>query len=221
MKSRLLVGVLLAGGVLFGQGSARAEDIDLFVQPSGPASGVPNVLIVLDNTANWSRTVDGQAIVINELNALTTTLGNIPVNDDGTPVLRLGLMLYTETGNPNNNTAGGYVRAAIRNMTTANKALYVNMFNGLNQNGDKSNGGKAGLAMAEAWMYYDGENPYAGNRKVKTDYTGNTSGAASSKAIEPFKLPRSRSRQFLLALASSEPPFQPTSMISAMALSRL
>ena len=149
MKSRLLVGVLLAGGVLFGQGNARAEDIDLFVQPAGPATGVPNVLIILDNTANWSRSVDGQAIVINELDALTTTLGNIPVNADGTPVMRLGLMLYTETGNPNSTTKGGYVRAAIRDMTAANKALYVSMFNGRRQGGPRDGGGLAVLRRRE------------------------------------------------------------------------
>ena len=83
-------------------------------------------------------------------------------------------MMYTETGNPNSNVGGGYVRAAIRDMTAANKTLYINLFNGLNANGDKSNGGKAGLAMAEAWRYYDGIAPYAGNNKVKTDYTNNT-----------------------------------------------
>jgi type IV pilus assembly protein PilY1 len=97
--------------------------------------------------------------------------------------MRVGLMLYTETGNPNSTTKGGYVRAAVRDMTEANQALYAAMFSGLNKNSDKSDGGKAGLAMAEAWRYYDGKAPYAGNGKVKTDYTGNTSGAASSKAI--------------------------------------
>jgi type IV pilus assembly protein PilY1 len=183
MKSRLVAGALVASGFLFGHGSAQAEDIDLFVQPSGATAGIPNVLLVLDNTANWSRNVDGQAIVINELDALTTTLAAIPVNDDGTAVLRLGLMLYTETGGGNNNVGGGYVRAAIRDMTEANKTLYINMFNSLNENSDKSNGGKAGLAMAEAWLYYDGENPYSGNGKIKTDYTSNTAGSAASKAI--------------------------------------
>src|SRR5262245_52930550 len=102
MKSRLVAAALVASGFLFSQGSARAEDIDLFVQPAGAATGIPNVLIILDNTANWSRNVDGQAIVINELDALTTTLAAIPVNDDGTPVMRIGLMLYTETGGGNN-----------------------------------------------------------------------------------------------------------------------
>ena len=35
-----------------------------------------------------------------------------------TPV-PLGLMLFTETGNPNNNVDGGYVRAAIRDLDTS------------------------------------------------------------------------------------------------------
>jgi type IV pilus assembly protein PilY1 len=183
MKSRLVAGALVASGFLFGHGSAWAEDIDLFVQPAGGATGIPNVLIVLDNTANWSQNVDGQAIIVNEIGALVSTLSNIPLNDDGTPLMRVGLMLYTETGSPNNNVKGGYVRAAIRDMTAANKTLYGAMFSGLNKNTDKSDGGKAGLAMAEAWRYYDGKAPYAGNRKVKTDYTGNISGIASSKAI--------------------------------------
>ena len=183
MNSRLVAGALIASGYLFGQGNARAEDIDLFVQPSGAAAGVPNVLLILDNTANWSRTVGGQAILINEIKALTTTLQNIPVNPDGSPVMRVGLMLYTETGGANSTTAGGYVRAAVRNMDTANKALYVNMFNALDKNADKSDGGKAGLAMAEAWKYYDGKPPYAGNSKVKTDYKLNITGSAASKAI--------------------------------------
>ena len=160
-----------------------AEDLDLFVQPAGASGGPANVLIILDNTANWSRSIDGQAIVINEIDALTDTLANIPVNDDGTPVIRIGLMMYTETGNPNSTVKGGYVRAAVRDMTAANKSLYINLFNGLNANGDKSDGGKAGLAMAEAWRYYDGIAPYAGNRKVKTDYTNNTAGNSASKAI--------------------------------------
>ncbi len=34
--------------------AAAAEDIDLFVQPPGERDGLPNVLIVLDNTANWN-----------------------------------------------------------------------------------------------------------------------------------------------------------------------
>jgi type IV pilus assembly protein PilY1 len=185
MKSRLVAGALLAGSLVIGHGKALAEDIDLFVQPAGAATGIPNVLLVLDNTANWGRTVDGQAIWINELDALITTLTNIPVNDDGTAVIRVGVMMFNETGNPNNNVGGGYVRAAIRNMTDANKTKYMNLLSSFNVTTDRSNNGKAGLAMAEAWRYYDGQAPYAGNSKVKTDYTGNTtaSNSAATRAV--------------------------------------
>jgi type IV pilus assembly protein PilY1 len=185
MKSRLVAGAVLAGSLLIGQGRALAEDIDLFVQPAGAVVGIPNVLLVLDNTANWGRTVDGQAIWINELNALLTTLTNLPVNDDGTAVVRVGVLMFNETGSPNNNIGGGYIRAAIRNMTDANKTKYMAMLSSFNVTTDRSNNGKAGLAMAEAWRYFKGEAPYAGNSKVKTDYLGNTtaSNTVATKAV--------------------------------------
>jgi len=174
----LLATALVTFGV-----TATAEDIDLFIQPPSTQADVPNVLILLDNTANWSRTVDGQAIYINEIAALVSTLNGLAVNTDGTAKFRVGLMLFTETGNPNSNVDGGYVRAAVRNMTTANKALYMNLLNSLDENADKSNGGKAGKTFSEAYQYYAGLDPYSGNRKQKTDYTGNNSGTAASNAI--------------------------------------
>jgi hypothetical protein len=54
MKSRVVTGALVASGLLLWQVAARAEDIDLFVQPGGANVGIPNVLIVLDNTARRS-----------------------------------------------------------------------------------------------------------------------------------------------------------------------
>jgi hypothetical protein len=54
MYSRLVAGATLALGLLVGQGTAQAEDIDLFVQPAGASGSTPNVLILLDNTANWN-----------------------------------------------------------------------------------------------------------------------------------------------------------------------
>ena len=35
---------------------------------------------------------------------------------DGSALMRVGLMLYTESGGSNSNTKGGYVRAAIRDI---------------------------------------------------------------------------------------------------------
>ncbi|TAK52941.1 MAG: pilus assembly protein PilY [Gammaproteobacteria bacterium] len=181
MKNGMLLRTVAAASLILGLQGARAEDIDLFVQPASSTSGAPNVLILLDNTANWNTAFT------NEIAALVATVNSLPVNADGTAVFRVGLMLFTETGNPNSNQDGGYVRAAVRDLTEDNKTKYMALLNSLHILDDKSNGGKAGKTMAEAFYYFNGDPPKTGGGasgyKVKTDYTGNTSGTAASNAI--------------------------------------
>jgi type IV pilus assembly protein PilY1 len=167
---------VLATALLACHGLARAEDIDLFVN-SPASSQVPNVLFIVDNTANWNQAFT------NEISALIDTFNNLPVNTDGTAKYNVGVMFSAETGNPNNSVAGGYVRAAIRPMTTANKAKYKAMFAALDKLADKGNGGQASLVMSEAYRYFIGGLAYSGNFKVKADYTGNTTGSAAMQAI--------------------------------------
>jgi len=175
MSNRLLGGALAAVVTLAGQWQfpAQAEDIDLFVQPPISEAGAPNVLLLVDNTGNWGRTVDGEPIWTNEVSAIVQTLAGLPVNDDDSARFRLGLMMFTETGGENNNIDGGYIRAAIRPMTEENKEKYIDLFNEFEVAYDRSNSGKASLGMAEAWKYFNGDPPVAGNYKYKTDYTGN------------------------------------------------
>ena len=157
--TRLVVPVIAA---LLAPFAARAEDIDLFV--ANPAvSDVPNVLIILDNTANWNTAFD------NEMSALANVLQSLPPDK-----FNIGVMLATETGGGNNNTDGGYVRAAIRRMSAPNLSRYRSMFLGFDKLNDKGNGGNSSLTMAEAYYYFAGKAPRAGNSKVKADYTGNT-----------------------------------------------
>jgi type IV pilus assembly protein PilY1 len=177
IMKRLYAPILALVGAIAGLSSATAEDIDLFVQPQGGNVGLPNVLIILDNTANWNTPFT------NEIAALASTVSGLSTNSDGSAKFRLGLMLFTETGGGNSNVDGGYVRAAIRDLTSANKAKFVALVNSLDKNADKSNGGKAGKTMAEAYVYFSGLAPYTGNNKNKTDYTNNTSGSAASNAI--------------------------------------
>jgi type IV pilus assembly protein PilY1 len=181
IKRRLATGLvtgLTAAGVALFQPPAAAEDIDLFVQPPAATSGTPNVLILLDNTANWNQAF------INEKAALVETVQSLPLDDDGiTAMFRVGLMLFTETGSPNNNIDGGYVRAAVRELNATNKPLYMALLNSLHDTNDKSNGGKVGLTMMEAYYYFAGQNPRSGNNKVKTDYTGNNTPPQASKDI--------------------------------------
>ncbi|UUY07744.1 pilus assembly protein PilY [Pseudomonas sp. J452] len=152
--------------------SALAEDIDLFVANPPSGADAPNVLIILDNTANWNTPFT------NEMAALTSVVNALPADK-----FRIGLMLFTETGAGNSGNDGAYVRAAIRTFSAANKLKFQDLVGSLNKNGDKSNGGKISKAMEEAYLYFSAGTPHAGNNKVKTDYTGNVSGTAQSNAI--------------------------------------
>lgn len=153
-------------------GAAFAEDIDLFVGAPPTTTDVPNVLIILDNTANWNTAFT------NEKAALVSVINGLPADK-----FRVGLMMFTETGGGNSGNDGAYVRAAIRPLTSANKTKYEALVNSIDKTGDVSNGGKIGKAMEEAYLYYSAGAPHSGNNKNKTDYSGNATGTASSNAV--------------------------------------
>lgn len=153
-------------------GFAQAEDVDLFVGTPPNSTDAPNVLIILDNTANWNTPFT------NEMAALSSVVSALPADK-----FRVGLMLFTETGGGDSGNDGAYVRAAIRPLSTANKPLYQNLVNGLGKLADKSNGGKISKAMEEAYLYLSAGVPHAGNNKIKADFFGNSGVNASSDAI--------------------------------------
>jgi type IV pilus assembly protein PilY1 len=184
MNTRISAG-LVAVAMLLGCRTAAAEDIDLFIKPSGTPD-IPNVLFMIDNTANWNTAFTS------EMSALVNAFKTLSVNPDGTAKYRVGVMFATETGNPNDNNSGAYVRAAIREMTgtgtatsTNYRALYAEMFDELDKNDDVGNAGKSALEMIEAYRYFAGGAPYAGNGKVKTDYTGNTGSLWKNGTFKP------------------------------------
>lgn len=169
----LLVATLLGASV-----SSHAEDIDLFVGAPPSSTDVPNVLIILDSTANWNQAFD------NEKAALVSVVNALPVDK-----FRLGLMMFTEAGGGNKgNDGGAYVRAAIRPLSEANKSLYKALVNGLVKSSGTGDGataknGMTERAMEEAYQYFSGGTPYAGNFKDKADYVGNTFGDVTSRNI--------------------------------------
>ena len=97
-----------------------AEDIDLFTSPPSSTATAPNILIVLDNSANWSRNdqawpvgKQGQA----ELYAIRQILADTKTVNTG---INLGLMMFG-SGSP---ADGAYVRFHVRNMTPENAAAF-------------------------------------------------------------------------------------------------
>ena len=165
----LRIAALLTGALAVHM-TAPAADLDQFASSYG--ANLPNVLFIIDNTANWN------AAFANEMRALSSTLANLPANQ-----YNVGIMLQTESGSGNQGPAGGYVRAAMRPLDNANRHLYVNLVNSFDKLADKGAGGASGLAMAEAYHYFMGMAPYSGGTKAKADFTGNGRVSPASDAM--------------------------------------
>ena len=177
MSFRSPLRFLLALATALAAGSAAAafdpvnDDTDIFLANPSFTASRPNVLIFVDNTANWSASTGAAAPLDSKYGAVKVALQavlNGVVND----AFNVGLSLFVETGSPNNNTDGAYIRYGVRQMTTANKAQLVTMINGLDNNGDKSNGAVYSLAMAEMFNYYAGLSSRSSHGKDKTDAGG-------------------------------------------------
>lgn len=151
------------------------SDIDIYSR-TNTTTELPNVLIILDNTANWSP------MFTREIKAMVNALNGLEPNK-----FRVGLMMFTQTQKDDSGTDGGYVRAAIRDLSTDYKDRLNKLLSSLDVNDDKSNSGKAAMTMAEAYYYFAGKAPVTGRDKNKTDYLGNTYGTSESKKI--YELP--------------------------------
>lgn len=188
---RLFLKLIIANTFLFAPLFAFADDTDLFVGVPPVATDVPNVLIIMDNTANWNTAFT------NERAALASVINSLPAGK-----FNVGLMMFTETGGGNSGNAGGYVRAAIRPLNIVNKPLYSAMISGvlgvggLDVTADKSNGGKFGLTMYEAYQYFSGAAPYAGNNKAKADYIGNLNNTLTAAGLLSNALNTKTSTQY-------------------------
>jgi len=225
--TRALISLLLA----IGTGFALAEDIDIFSQNTTVTVDAPNVLIVLDNTANWSQSFGGSNKFAAEMMALQTVVNALKTQ------FNLGVMMFTETGSGNTTTDGGYVRFAIQGMTdssgnaTAARNCLLKMvgsgaacssantnYSAFDINGDKSNGGKAGVAIGEAYDYFKNSDAYAGNNKVKADPLAFTSGTIAGPT---YKTPITGSCQKNFVIVINNGSFSDNSSDTATAMSQL
>lgn len=151
---------------------AHAQDTDLFMTNNPEANALlPNVLIVLDNTANWSSSSgdpDFPAKFDLAREALSAVVSGL--DED---LFNVGLMLFSEDSN-NVSPSGGYVRFAIRTMTPGNKETLSDLVSGLindshAKGGDRGNNAEYALAMHEAYLYFSGLNSRSGFNKSRRD----------------------------------------------------
>lgn len=161
MKTIQLILTALFTALLLNPLASQAEDIDIYSGITSSA-GLPNVLIILDNSANWNTPFTA------EKSALVSTVSGLNAT------VNIGLMMFAETGGGNDSVDGGYVRFGVRPMTGANKTALATMVNNLDILTDKSNNAVYGLPMHEAYVYFAGLGSRSGFGKVKRDYAGNT-----------------------------------------------
>ncbi len=200
-----------------------AYDTDLFISNPGSSSENPNVMILIDNTANWSSSLDSNSKFDAEMLALKTIVDGL---DDQ---VNVGLMMLTK---PNK---GGYIRFGLRPMTAANRTALKNTINTLDVNSDKTSGGAPyGIAMFDLFKYLGGggtdtgllpspqsatafgTTTYAGASDSQRDYEGNT--FYSPRLPAPFPLSSNADKTFsetmtdtcqknyLIILSNGSPP---------------
>lgn len=176
--------------------NSYAEDVDLFAGITPPNSGLPNVLLVLDNSANWSSSIsvgdcyykdNGVVVVVDDVPvgpkasnpgkeqgtkmaiekcALYNAIDALPTEADGGAKFNVGFMLFNESPAAN---SGGYPRQAFLPLTTANKEILKEKVAELSIGDDKGNNAAFAKTLHEAYLYFKGETPYKGTAGSEWD----------------------------------------------------
>lgn len=167
-----LAGALAAAG-LFWSTLARAEDIDIYSLPNVEGQR-PNVMIILDNSANWSASLKGlpkcDAPGANvdskqedtkfgkEKCALYKLIYSMPVAD--LSQFNFAIMMFNESPDDS-----GYPRQAFVNITTpTQKQALLNLISGLDRDKDKTNNASSATSFYEAYQWFIGGTVYNGNK---------------------------------------------------------
>lgn len=171
MKSKLLQ-ILFAASCAGFAGPAAAlfdpvnDDTDIFLANPAFDAIRPNVLIFLDNSANWGQSADGADKFAHEKAALVQVISELSSD------FNVGLGFFTQSGDPGE--SGAFIRYAVRQMTPTNKARLVDLIGAFSESGDRASGARWSVSMMELHRYFAGSAAYAGHDTPKRDYAGNT-----------------------------------------------
>lgn len=221
----------LCAGLLFAPLPGRADDIDIFVGASGGGGDAPNVIFLIDNTANWSRKAqkwpDNDGVQgLAELAAMSSVLNTIKP----TQPINVGMaMLTTYAGSTADGATpgqgGGYIRYGARDMSiAANRTALQNILAAImakvQDPSEKINGASKdeGAGFYELYKYLSGlapytgtlaQNPYAdvsGNANIPTAAgQGLTSGFAISGGIyqSPISASKPCAKTYIIYIANN------------------
>lgn len=209
----LVLGCLLAWFTGLGTAWAQASDIDIY-QGGAATSDRPNVLFVLDASANWNPSVganchfqdngvnngqptdQGSKYAV-ELCALYNVVDRLPIKSDGTALFNVGLMLTNASPDSNK---GGYPLQAFTALDAAGKSALKTAIRSIaNTPTYKANMAQFALMMHEAYLYYKGLAPRVGNLNGVRDNTAFTGGRYASPASN------SCGRNYVILIANGAP----------------
>jgi type IV pilus assembly protein PilY1 len=201
MKTLRLIWTTMLMAALLSSTAVKAEDTDLYSGLSG--GSIPNLLLVLDNAANFSSnagsctyaddntapSLDGTAGGIEQC-AIYNVVHGLSVNTDGSAKVNIGMMVYnanrfTSFGCPSGGN-GGCLIWPIAPMTAANKTLFKAWIRTWTTTGNgadniKASGEATAAAMQESWAYYAGQTGLSGR-----SYAGVSPSAGCQKNFVVF-----------------------------------
>ena len=195
MKTRLFKSILIISLFSFYL-PAVAEDIDLFVGASATATDLPNVMIIIDNAANFSSSasiINSTCIIEGATNTLSGTAGGVEQCalynvfssvDATTPTFNLGVMVYNANNIRDINNAncggsnGGCLAQPLVTFNATNKANFLAWVKSWKTTGGagsgyiKANGEATGAAMQETWAYLAGRTGLSGRSYLSIKPSG-------------------------------------------------
>lgn len=197
MNTKQIIRTGLLAGLLSLSCASQAEDIDIY-SGLGTAVNTPNVLFVMDNSANFEASSGGVtckqqtngSLVINasagtatamsgtvggiEQCALWNVVKNLPVNADGTARLNIGFMMYNGSNITDINglncggSLGGCLTQPIIAMTEANKAGVLTWIANWNTSPSASTGNVKAAGKATAATMQEAWAYYKGGTGLST-----------------------------------------------------
>ena len=172
---RFLSATLCAALLALAAAPARAavdlvgDDTDLFTRNPNIASQIPNVLLIVDNTSNWSNAsqhwpamvdpvctavgITGSQQGDSEVCAIYKAIGNVDEQ------VNIGLMMF------NDQDKGAYVRVPMKPMNSANVTAMRNVLVGINTNDPEDKAGSNSLhdkVMNDAFRYFNSLSTFGG-----------------------------------------------------------
>lgn len=188
--------------------SAHADDTELFTQPPGTPQPPPNVMLLLDNSANWSRAAQAWPGGIDqgqsEVRAIKTVVGSM------TKKAAVGVAMHAASGSTN----GGYIRMGARDMSVlANKTALMDMmdhiYGNINAPSEKISQAQreTSAAFFELYRYFSGASNFYNGASLdgNSDYAGNANAGTTNMGglVNGFAYPSSSGGTYLSPLSGT------------------